>query len=320
LQLKAELRPGAYVRVFGTIRMFQGAKSVVAYSIRPVVDFNEVTFHFLEVISVQKQLAAKHGGVAMAGGAGRPAPGGGGFGGGGGGGMGGGAGAGAPAANAGYGAWRGTRRATHARAEAHFSRTHPSITSACLLTTCMRPPSLSGAYGGGSAYGAPPAGGGGMGGGGGGGGGGVAVTGDCAADVLRVFNMPFGRDEKGVSLAVVASTLGGRYTAAAIRDAVEKHINDGACALLRVCMCVLCARFALCVVAECCVCCGVALCRSAVQHHGRPALQVRRLLSARAWVCAAARPAAGGFVRKRARAEDDAPRMAPAASLQRACL
>jgi hypothetical protein len=256
------------VRVFGTIRMFQGAKSVVAYSIRPVVDFNEVTFHFLEVISVQKQLAAKHGGVAMAGGAGRPAAGGCGFGGGGGGGMGGGAGAGAPAANAGYGAWRGTRSATHCACTLLRKRiSHASIHLICMPSDETRmwdappPSSLSGAYGGGSAYGAPPAGGGGMGGGGGGGGGGgVAVTGDCAADVLRVFNMPFGRDEKGVSLTIVASTLGGRYTAAAIRDAVEKHINDGACALF--------ARFALCVLAECCVCSVVALCRSAVQHHG----------------------------------------------------
>ena len=59
--LKAELRPGTYVRCFGSIRSMQNTKTLVAYSLRPVADFNEVTFHNLEVIYVQKQLSAKNG-------------------------------------------------------------------------------------------------------------------------------------------------------------------------------------------------------------------------------------------------------------------
>jgi hypothetical protein len=67
-----------------------------------------------------------------------------------------------------------------------------------------------------------------------------AVTGDCVTDVLSVFNMPFGRDENGVSLSVVALALGGRYSAAAIRDAVERLINDGAARCAGAVRCLLC--------------------------------------------------------------------------------
>ena len=165
--LKAELRPGTYVRCFGSIRSMQNTKTLVAYSLRPVADFNEVTFHNLEVIYVQKQLSAKNG-VARA-----PAGG---------------------AANAGA-----------------FAAAPPA----------------NAAYGGGGGYGAyaapaPAAGGGAAAG---------AFSGDIVADVAKVFNMPMGRAESGLSLQTVAQTLGGRYQAQAIREAVDKLVNDGKCAL-----------------------------------------------------------------------------------------
>ena len=61
--LKQDLRPGAYVRVFGSLRAFQGTRTLVVYSVRAVTDFNEITFHGLEVVYVQKQLTLQHGGA-----------------------------------------------------------------------------------------------------------------------------------------------------------------------------------------------------------------------------------------------------------------
>jgi hypothetical protein len=49
------LRPGCYVRVVGHYRSFNDKKSVVAYRIVPIVDFNEITYHFLECIHVHLQ-------------------------------------------------------------------------------------------------------------------------------------------------------------------------------------------------------------------------------------------------------------------------
>uniref|UniRef100_A0A7S0WS52 Replication protein A C-terminal domain-containing protein n=1 Tax=Pyramimonas obovata TaxID=1411642 RepID=A0A7S0WS52_9CHLO len=43
---------GTYVRVYGNLRTFQNQRNIVAFQIRPVVDFNEVTFHLLEAIFV----------------------------------------------------------------------------------------------------------------------------------------------------------------------------------------------------------------------------------------------------------------------------
>lgn len=54
-----ELQIGSYVRVFGHLRAFSGRKMVVALSIRPVTDMNEITFHFLEVIYVRERLKGK---------------------------------------------------------------------------------------------------------------------------------------------------------------------------------------------------------------------------------------------------------------------
>lgn len=46
------IQNGAYVRVHGHLRSFQGKRNVVAFSVRPITDFNEITFHFAECIYV----------------------------------------------------------------------------------------------------------------------------------------------------------------------------------------------------------------------------------------------------------------------------
>lgn len=47
---KQTLAVGQYVRVYGHLRVFQGARNVIAFNMRPVTDFNEITYHFLEVV------------------------------------------------------------------------------------------------------------------------------------------------------------------------------------------------------------------------------------------------------------------------------
>lgn len=39
---RAAWTPGAYVRVHGHVRVFDGARSIVAFNVRPVTDSNEV--------------------------------------------------------------------------------------------------------------------------------------------------------------------------------------------------------------------------------------------------------------------------------------
>lgn len=48
----ALIENGMYVAVNGSLKGFQGKKHVVAFSVRPVVDFNAVTLHFIECIHV----------------------------------------------------------------------------------------------------------------------------------------------------------------------------------------------------------------------------------------------------------------------------
>ncbi|KAM0950101.1 putative replication protein A [Dioscorea sansibarensis] len=43
---------GMYVIINGSLKGFQGKKHVVAFSVRPVVDFNHITLHFIECIHV----------------------------------------------------------------------------------------------------------------------------------------------------------------------------------------------------------------------------------------------------------------------------
>ncbi|EPS57658.1 hypothetical protein M569_17159, partial [Genlisea aurea] len=44
------LEEGVYVRVHGHLKSFKGEKQVVVYAIRPVNDFNEIGYHYIECI------------------------------------------------------------------------------------------------------------------------------------------------------------------------------------------------------------------------------------------------------------------------------
>ena len=46
----SDLKVGSYARVYGHLRAFQGVRNVIAFNMRPVTDFNEITYHFLEVV------------------------------------------------------------------------------------------------------------------------------------------------------------------------------------------------------------------------------------------------------------------------------
>ena len=39
---RQECREGAYVRIYGQLRPFDGSKSMVAFTVKAVTDFNEV--------------------------------------------------------------------------------------------------------------------------------------------------------------------------------------------------------------------------------------------------------------------------------------
>ena len=56
---KGAVAVGQYVRVYGHVRVFQGVRSVIAFNLRPVTDFNEVTYHFLEVVYWRAQRRAR---------------------------------------------------------------------------------------------------------------------------------------------------------------------------------------------------------------------------------------------------------------------
>jgi len=49
---KSAWREGVYVRVVGHLRSFNNKRSVVGFRIQPIRDYNEITFHLLEVIYV----------------------------------------------------------------------------------------------------------------------------------------------------------------------------------------------------------------------------------------------------------------------------
>ncbi|XP_055081338.1 replication protein A 32 kDa subunit-like isoform X2 [Periophthalmus magnuspinnatus] len=54
-----ELQPGVYVKVHGSLRVFQGKKSLLAMNIHCLKDLNEITSHMLEVVYAHKQLFGK---------------------------------------------------------------------------------------------------------------------------------------------------------------------------------------------------------------------------------------------------------------------
>jgi len=49
-QKKASWRQGTYVRVIGNLRSLWNKRSIVAFTLIPIVNFNELTFHLLETI------------------------------------------------------------------------------------------------------------------------------------------------------------------------------------------------------------------------------------------------------------------------------
>ncbi|XP_059195753.1 replication protein A 32 kDa subunit [Centropristis striata] len=53
----AVLPPGTYVKVSGNLRSFQNHRSVVAFSVRPLEDMNEITSHMLEVVQAHMALS-----------------------------------------------------------------------------------------------------------------------------------------------------------------------------------------------------------------------------------------------------------------------
>nr|XP_061814784.1 replication protein A 32 kDa subunit-like [Nerophis lumbriciformis] len=50
------LPPGTYVKISGNLRSFQNNRSVVAFSVRPLEDMNEITSHMLEVVQAHMVL------------------------------------------------------------------------------------------------------------------------------------------------------------------------------------------------------------------------------------------------------------------------
>ncbi|XP_057689498.1 replication protein A 32 kDa subunit [Corythoichthys intestinalis] len=51
------LPPNTYVKISGNLRSFQNHRSVVAFSVRPVEDMNEITSHMLEVVQAHMALS-----------------------------------------------------------------------------------------------------------------------------------------------------------------------------------------------------------------------------------------------------------------------
>ncbi|XP_041823239.1 replication protein A 32 kDa subunit-like [Melanotaenia boesemani] len=51
--------PGTYVKVIGSLRNFNGQRSLLAMDIRCITDLNEITSHMLEVVQVHMQLFGK---------------------------------------------------------------------------------------------------------------------------------------------------------------------------------------------------------------------------------------------------------------------
>jgi replication factor A2 len=55
------LAPGTYIRVHGSMRLFDGVRSLVAYAIRPILDGNELTYHLLQAVFQHAHLKATGG-------------------------------------------------------------------------------------------------------------------------------------------------------------------------------------------------------------------------------------------------------------------
>lgn len=71
VEQRAMCREGKIVRVVGQLRTFNHTRSVVAFNIQPITDFNEYTFHFIECVHSHLRHTR---GKPPAGGAGANAP------------------------------------------------------------------------------------------------------------------------------------------------------------------------------------------------------------------------------------------------------
>lgn len=58
-QERAKCVEGAYVRVIGTVKVFNDKRNISAFNVRPVTDFNEITHHSLEAIYVNLKSSGK---------------------------------------------------------------------------------------------------------------------------------------------------------------------------------------------------------------------------------------------------------------------
>ncbi|KAI8475211.1 MAG: hypothetical protein J3K34DRAFT_517464 [Monoraphidium minutum] len=70
-QKRAAWQPGTYVRVYGNVRSFNNVRSVQAFAIRAIHDFNELTYHLLQTV-FQHLHIVKGGGTGTGGGAPQP--------------------------------------------------------------------------------------------------------------------------------------------------------------------------------------------------------------------------------------------------------
>ncbi|KAI3990565.1 hypothetical protein MKX01_022865 [Papaver californicum] len=50
----AQINNGAYAEIHGNLKGFQGKKHFMAFSVRPVTDFNQVAYHFIECMYVHR--------------------------------------------------------------------------------------------------------------------------------------------------------------------------------------------------------------------------------------------------------------------------
>ncbi|KAI9191332.1 hypothetical protein LWI28_007063 [Acer negundo] len=58
------VQDGMYVRLNGHLKSFQGRRQLVAFSVRPVTNFDEVTFHYIDCIHFHLQNSKSQQGVA----------------------------------------------------------------------------------------------------------------------------------------------------------------------------------------------------------------------------------------------------------------
>ncbi|XAR70715.1 hypothetical protein NMG60_11027675 [Bertholletia excelsa] len=53
-----DIKEGIYVRVNGRLKSFQNKRHLVAFSVRPVTNFDEVTYHFIQCVHFHLQISS----------------------------------------------------------------------------------------------------------------------------------------------------------------------------------------------------------------------------------------------------------------------